>query len=737
MNDLELLGGIPAWAGLAVAGTLGLGGLLAGALLAGRRRSRRQRLFGGWLYLCVALGMSLALLFPRAVTTTSRRTRARLAVLVDGSRSMRETDLPSGRSRWSLVGKLVGEDSRFLAQLRKTVRVRVLRFDSDARVVRAGELDGAPEGSCTDLVRSLRSALEVPDVGPLAGLVVVTDGRVTRGSLLGLRVDEIVAAGVPCWVVGAGDPAYAARPRLAVASFEVPESAVIGETVSVEATLRARGLEGRSVDVSLLVDGKEVESRTLPTGGIAARLPLRFRIQARKQGVRRLQIAAKVRGSESVPGARSSRYMVVKGRPLRVLYAEGRLGWGYRATAAALSSAPRSSVELFPGFVRAPGEASAKTLEIASRLAAFDVVVLGDLPVSRLGRKDLAALARAVREDGLGLVFTASPGAAKSYAGTPLDPLLPVALKYEEVGAGRRKLSVLAGRNRPEVLRLDRNGPEDHRLWSSLPETACGWKPGEPRRGARTLLRAGSDPLLVAWGAGRGRVAVMAWPDHWRWARSGKSGAEAHRRFFARLALWTAGRDESGGSRLTLAMTRYRLSPGEEVSLLARLLQAPPAGVNVRVTAEIRGPRNGSGKARRLKLAPVGRNSYRLAVRGGAPGQYRIAIRASTVSGKWADGELHFSVEGSDDETEDPAPDFAALRLLARRSGGAFLGPSELDRLPGLITARLPIPKRRKRQTRRPLWDRLPVMILVLAAACGAWLLLHREAGGPREEGEQ
>ncbi len=621
-------------------------------------------------------------------------------------------------------------------ELEKRAQPLYLGFDSDARTLDLREVNQPPEGRSTDLARSLRTALESPGVGPLAGVIMVTDGRVTRGPMLGLRNAELARREVPMWVVGAGDPASSARPRLSIASLEVPESAVIGETVTVEATVRAEGLGGRTVRVRLMADGEEVADASLPASTDLARLPVRFKFQTRKQGVRQLWVAASIPPHGNIPAARSSRYLVVKGRPLRALYAEGRLGWGYRSMAASLGSAPRSSVELWAGFVGVgdAGRGPKPELDVGDRLRGLDVLVLGDVPSERMPRRALASLARAVREDGLGLVFMAAPASAAGYAGTPLESLLPVKLNYRDVGAKSRRLSLPAGGKRDAVLRLDREGSEDHRLWKSLPATRAGWKLGELREGARVLLRAGEDPLLVSWSAGRGRVAVMAWPDHWRWARSGAAGAEAHRRFFARLALWATGREESGGSRLALSMTRYRLSPGEQVSLLARLLKSPPDGSRVALSAEI--TRSLSDSKEQLRVAPVGRGVYRVTVRGGAPGQYRIKVRAATVVAGWAQGELFFSVEGEDLETEKPAPDFEALRALAKRSGGAFLGPAEADRLRSIIKGKLPAPTSRTRQARRSLWDRLPVMIVGLLAACGAWLLLHVSSAKPSEENE-
>lgn len=728
MRHLELAGGLSLAEGLAVLAAAVLAAFLGGALLAARRRRAGPRLATGALYALAAAALATVMLRPAAVTTSQKQTRPRVAVLVDRSASMREADLPTGVERYRLAADLLREGSPLRGTLERRARPVYLAFDSQVRSVSPADLDGPPAGSATDLVGGLTAALDSPGAGPLAGIVMITDGRATRGPPLGLRLAAIAGRKVPIWVLGAGEEGAPARPRLAVVDFEPPETAVIGQVIALDASVRALNMPGRKVAVRLLIDGKETARRELTVASEDARLPVRFDYPAKAQGVHRFEIIAEAPGPgpRPAPTARSSRYLIVSGRPLRAFYAEARLGWGYRALAGALASAPGSELELWTGFVR--GEK--QKLELTGRLARLDTVVLGDVPASRLGRKNLAALARAVREDGLGLLFAVGPERAASYAGTPLEPLLPVKLKYGKVAAGSRRVELAAAGRRPEPLRLDRSGEVDHRLWKSLPATRAGWKPGALRPGARVWLRAGTDPLLAAWPAGAGRVAVLAWPDHWRWSRSGPAGAEGHRRLFARTAAWLAGRDESGSGKLALSMTRYRLTSGEQVSLLARLLQSPPEGSRVTLRAEI-GPPGKGRKLRELRLATAAPGRYRATVRAGAPGEYRVRVTATSPQGQWARAELLFTVEGSNFEMENPAPDFAALRGLAVASGGAFLGPAEAERLPGMLARALPGPRRRTRRIRRSLWDHPALLALALLASCLAWLMLR---DGPDKE---
>ena len=732
MNNLELSGGLSTAAGIALLAGAALAAFLAGALAAARRRKLGTRLAVGGLYALAASTATLALLTPVAARRSEKPVLPRVAVLADRSASMNRSDLPDGGARYTLAADLLANDSPFLRRLEGSARTSLLAFDSGVRPLEAGELGGPPRGRATDISAALEAAFDAPGVGRLGAVLMITDGRATAGRPPETNLAGFIRRGVPVWVLGTGNPAGTSGPRLAVVDFDLPERAVLGSEVDADASVRAEGLAGGEVTVRLLVDGREAGRQQLKTAANRERLPVRFSFPARPLGVRRVEIVAEAGG---VPAARSARYLIVEGRPLRALYVEGRLGWGYRTLAAALASAPGREVELEPAFVAAAGGEPRPELNLAKNLARFDVVVLGDVAADRLGKSGPAALARAVREDGCGLLFTAGPERAATYRDTPLEPLLPAGLDYGKMEAEGRRVELAARAGRPEPLYLDPVAEVDHRLWSSVPESIAAWKPGKAREGASVWLRAGDRPALIAWRAGAGRAAVMAWPDHWRWARSGEDGAEGHRRFFARLAAWLAGRDQVGSGRLALSMTRYRLSPGEEVSLLARVVRGAEADAPITLSAEIASGREGAVPDT-LKLSPdapgppgppgpPGR--YRAAVRAGEPGEYRLEVVARSLGAEWARAELFFSVEGRDVEMEDPAPDFAVLRRLAAETGGAFLGPAEAEGLAGRIAGSLPQPRRRVRVRRRLLWDRLGLLLPAVAALLAAWIILLKK----------
>ena len=727
MNSLELAGELSPLAGAAVLGAAALAGAAGGALLAARARGGSARAAVGLLYTLAAAALAAALVAPTAVATRNDPVLPRVLILVDRSASMREPDCSGGRARWEAAAA-VAENARLRCEQERSARVPLLAFDRRLRPLRQEDLAGPAAGPATDISGAVAAALETPGVGPLAAVVVVSDGRSTAGLPVEVAAPTLAAGKVPVWTVGVGEAAAAARPRLRLTGLEVPETATLGQEVAAEATVEAANLSGRKVEVCLLLDGQALDRRELPASAAAERLPVRFTFPARPEGARRVELLA-----VAAPGvsARALRHLVVLSAPLRILYAEGRLGWGYRELSGALAAAPGRELSLWNGFLPPESRPGAADADLAARAGTLDLVVLGDVSAADLGAKGAAALARAVREDGCGVLLMAAPERALTFRGTPLEALLPVELNFEPLPTAPpltgRKIELVGDAGRAEALRLDPAPAADYRLWSSLPETRPGWKLGRLRPGAEAWLRAGGEPVLAVWKAGAGRAAVMSWPDHWRWSRSSPEGAEAYRRFFVRLSAWLAGRETAGGEKLALALGSYRLAPGEEVSLVARLLQEPPEAlpeVSARVRDELAA--KGGDRGETLGLAPVSRGLYRATVRADSVGEYRIEVAVRAGGSEWAKAEVFFSVEGRELETENPAPDFAALAALAKATGGRFLPAAEAGGLPELLRKSLPQPVPRVRRAQTLLWDRLWLLWLGLASLCGAWTILRR-----------
>jgi hypothetical protein len=98
----------------------------------------------------------------------------------------------------------------------------------------------------------------------------------------------------------------------------------------------------------------------------------------------------------------------------------------------------------------------------------------------------------------------------------------------------------------------------------------------------------------------------------------------------------------------------------------------PIAGADVRAT--VRGPTGATEeKTREISLVDLGEGRYRGQLSGLPAGDYRIQGRARSAGADVGADSSEATVAPYRMEFEDPAPNFALLREVARESGGRFL----------------------------------------------------------------
>ena len=119
-----------------------------------------------------------------------------------------------------------------------------------------------PQGTSTRLGSAIQYIVNKEQGGPIAGIVVFSDGQ----SNAGIPVDRAIAAasnaGIPVFTVGVGSTV---RPQnVEVVTIEAPERVLPGDKFQVKAIVKAFGLEGRTSRVQLIsTDEKESEAEII------------------------------------------------------------------------------------------------------------------------------------------------------------------------------------------------------------------------------------------------------------------------------------------------------------------------------------------------------------------------------------------------------------------------------------------------------------------------------------------
>src|SRR5262249_30702067 len=161
----------PALHWLAIAGALAFSVLLASYWFAKGRVSWLQRCGLIGLRLGAAGAVTFCLLDPQRVDEKRHQPKARLAVVVDTSRSMSVQDVPHGR----LAQATSWLKNNLVPAVPNSIQVSYYACDHSLRALET--LDSAsPTGQVSALADSLENLLTLPNDAPLLGVVLGSDG---------------------------------------------------------------------------------------------------------------------------------------------------------------------------------------------------------------------------------------------------------------------------------------------------------------------------------------------------------------------------------------------------------------------------------------------------------------------------------------------------------------------------------------------------------------------------------
>ncbi len=717
-----------------------------------REEPRRVRRWALVALRAAAAALALFLLAePALELLQTARVRNRLAVLVDASRSMAFPVEPGGPSRSAAAGAFLAEHRGELERLADRVDLEWYGFGAEAAPADPAQVAKGlpPVAGKTDLL----GALEAVAAGGgrstrrLAGALLVSDGAdnaALADGLSGPARARLRALGVPVNAVSVGRSA----PRdLAVERLAVDDFAFVRNTVTVEATLRARGFAGEDVQVVLRREGSVVASTTvrLERGRDRYTVPLTFAPD--QTGTFVFTVAVPVFPGEAVVenNQRSFVLRVIRDR-VRVLMVAGRPSWDVRFLRGLLKQDP--NVDLVSFFILRtnadqPGPQEDLSLipfpvaEIfGEQLKTFDAVLFVNFAYGPYRGLEIERFLPNLRDYVRGGGALAMVGGEQSfgdghYGETPLADVLPVAPldgTTEAEGDFRPRLTQ-EGRRHP-VTALAPGEGQNEAAWSGLPPVTSVnlTRAMAAGTGAAVLLEAPAvqvggrpAPLVAVREVGAGRALAVTTDGSWRWgflaAETGQ-GNRAYQRFWNSALRWLV--KDPALAPLQVDPDTPAVEPGAPVGLTISARSpdwGPAAGKKVsgelvsddgRVVARGEAVAGEDGTAR-LELTPPG------------PGAYKVVAHAE---GGPETATAAVAVRGAGPEDADAAPRPELLQAVAETTGGAF------SALPGgdLPTLRLADPEvveigRRKAV---PIWDRWWTLAALAAALSAEWVLRRR-----------
>jgi uncharacterized membrane protein len=667
----------------------------------------------------VALALLVPMLFEPVLRFVSRPKPERpLLVLVDTSGSMSFPDVQNGPTRlqsvWQALRPLLPRiDEHFIPCY--------FTFDSSARDLKGSQQLAAlqADGKSTDVVGGVSHAL-AGVARDDAAVLLISDGIDNTSPNVTAAVRSAAGAHAVHTVrVGSDQAEPATMANIAVDNVESPDDFVVNHESTLKATVRSTALANRVVDVQLSeIDsgGKSIgllTSRRLvlqPTPeGQTVELPFK----PPSVGVHKLAVWI-----DPVPGERSTidnrqelQILAIDPR-IKVIYIEGRARPEYRELSRAL--ARDSNIELatllriqqdrFAASGTVDGDAFKQMPASSAEWGKFDVIILGDLDSSFIGRPQQQLIEQRTSA-GAGLLMIGGqnsfgPG---GYKDSPIEKALPVFVG--DTNAAQEKSQFV-----PQMTPEGAGHPAMEGLaeWfsQSSSTTTSPAKTLPPLRGNVVVAgaKSGAQILLVHPGAlgpdgkpqivlasqmyGTGRSAAFTADTTYLWYLPLRAMGQdsPYNRLWGQLVRWLAGQDvrnRQRGAGLVALLNKSNFQLGENVKVRAMVRdERGDATRYAQVTLTLTNTTEKKPQTFALSPAESRTGMYELTLPNPAKGDYDAELVAKKDGHELGREKLHFTVIPPADEMLKIAANPKLLADIADATHGFHY---ELGQLPTLI----------------------------------------------------
>lgn len=690
------------------------------------------------------LAVFLCLANPSLLTRQFSRDSVakRYAVVVDRSESMlmpdnrRETRFDRAWARW-LKSRPSGDDR---TKLDFHVFGSRLMPVAGEESVRTATVDGERTALHASLAELLARGERYDEI------ICLTDGVDTAEGKADALVSQALAARVPLSFLP-GENRLRPQSTLRILECSAPPRALKNTEFSISALLEIWTEKGGEIPVRLNRGGKLASQQTLTVGPGRSVRPVNFPVQSGSPGPLDLEIDA---GSDKTRAVHRTLVSVRDKMPVRVLFYQGALDWGYRFFSRALKSDPSFDLDVIfspqTGVIRTAsnGNGPSELPSDASRLSGYDLIILSQVYPDQLSAAQQKAIREYVRRGGAVLFHLSSSRAAQDFQDSVMEEILPVVFAPPTAGARedmaarffQERMKQAGGANtsqeaifaedqsqRPLLQELSAfefgaktplsslfQGEGGKNIVPAYTEAAAlyGAKPA-----AQVLAvadREGESPriLLALQNFGQGRSAILATDMLWSWALAQPSSSKLAATFWQQFAIWLA---QPGRRGLRFVEAPLEAAKGKNVRF-ALSSTADRRLVKVQATSP-------SGKSVDLPLQSSREMETFVEFQPDETG-----IWAVTAMGPEAD-MIERSVSVSDGiataERSGVPADLSGLEHLAEATGGRVLRPGDkLD--PAGAGSKEPL---LVQQSIQPLWNSW-WLLLPLLGVFAAELLLRR-----------
>ncbi len=563
-----------------------------------------------------------------------------------------------------------------------------------------------PRGAETRIGDNLRFILDKERGGPIAAIVLITDGGNNAGSDYKVAAASAADLSLPIYTIGLGSDQ---RPsNLRVVDLEAPERVYPGDKFTVTGYVQAQNYRqgGLSVELtSAAADGSDevkVDEQTIDAGRSAQIVPVKFELKPEEQGIRQYKLRVRPFDGEAdkKDNEKTAKVEIIDRRTKVLLVAGGPMrDFIFLRNQLFRDKEVVSDVWLQSGKPGISQEANQLLFEFPKtedELFEYDAIVAFDPDWEQLTFEQVQLLERWVAEKAGGLIIVTGPVFTPQWSSRrrgderidAIKALYPVIFYYQ--GAATLSLGRFGSDKawplvftrdglEAEFLWLDENAAASERAWNQF-EGVCGYYAvKDPKLGARVYARFGDpdtaiDGLQPIYMAGQfygsGRVFFMASGEMWRVRAVDDSYFE---QFYTKLIRWSAeGRLLRDSSRGVLLVDKDRAALGDQIAVRAILQDAqhrPLSGDSV--AAVLFQPDNSRVPIKLKAIKDEGRQGIFVeqftAVQ---EGDYRIELQHPSLADQVLTREIRIKIPAR--ELEFPERNDALLKDIANKTGGQY-----------------------------------------------------------------
>jgi hypothetical protein len=532
-----------------------------------------------------------------------------------------------------------------------------------------------PQGTKTRLGDAVQFLVNKERGGPIAGIVIFTDGRNNAGEDLETVIRAVRDSRIPIYPVGMGSNRQIKNVR--VVDIEAPTRVFPGDHFTITGYLQASGLEGTSISVELIsrpvgaaegsANQKVEEQRRIDLGSDGRTQAIEFELEPEAAGKREYIFRATVppEDKNEADNQRSATVQIIDRRTRVLLFAGGPTR-EYRFLRNLLYRDREVEVHVLlqtadVGVSQESDELLFEFPTLPDELFDYDCIVAFDPDWQDLDEIQVQLLDRWVAEKAGGLVVVAGPVFTPEWSrlrrgrDSRIDTIKSL---YPVVFYNQGGVTLTLGRfggeaawpidftregENSEFLWLDDDQISSEQIWAAFDGVYGYYKAKDPKPGAKVFARF-SDPetsidnelplYMAGHFYGAGRVFFQASGEMWRLRAIDETYFE---QYYTKLIRWVSqGRLLRDSSRGVLLVDKDRCLMGEHVMVQAILTdsQHQPL-VDPEVTASLVLP-DGQRKSLLLQQITDGTREgmYSAQFHALLQGDYRVELEIPETAGQ-------------------------------------------------------------------------------------------------------